>query len=395
MRRRCGHRRRAGRHNQRPPSRRGDRPAAGARAGPSARSALARSGSASPWPPPVLAGWSGAPHRLARTCATWWSPCWSARRVAGVVPLGRYAGHRALAAPGFAAAARVRPRRDPTRRGGRRCLGSPPSWVRSRPPSPGPSTGATRRRCGSGSPSGVGGFLVTGAAALLGFPPRVAWALLLVRRAAGRAVRARLRGRRPRPLPHRPRAAGGDRVVRPRPAAPAAAGASVVAAGGGGGGRRTGHADRHGVRAWRSWPWWPVPATAAAGHGRPCPIDRVGARCLVFFCGGGLLLAGPQLPARGRPGPAARGRPRLLGRAGARRARRRSGRPAARPAPRAGAIALALRWSWSRWRPGGAGGPPGGRAGRRSPRGCAAPPRCRLVAAGVFRSLWESMHLDV
>ena len=244
---------------------------------------------------------------------------------------------------------------------------------------------------------GVGLFLVTGAGrAAAALAPQVAWGAAARGRAAGRpgscpASRSTSRTSTSStsngsPSPPGPRATG-RRAPRPL-VVPRAAVADVAA---------RGHPDRHGRPASRS-----VVAAVSAPLllATADPAGRPGrrARAWSFFCGCGLLLAGPQLPARGRPGAAARGRPRLLGRAGGRPAARSTAVRRRRRARRRRSRSRSLRCWWSsRSRRG-----RGWRSAWWSRRAEVAEGLCgsarrglRLVATGVFRNLWESMHLQV
>lgn len=209
--------------------------------------------------------------------------------VIGVLPIGRFAAHRAQAAPAFAGAAAFAlawdpdPARIPTVLG----LSALVAGVAA----------AVARTLGRRNEEvlrvwiaiGAAIFLVTGLAALLGLPPRVPWALLLVaallaarfvpnfavdvpdsylidlERLAVTAWSARDRapGRRGRSV-----------VSRTAVAAVAERGTRVVTA-------------------------YAVAVLVVAGVAAPLllttatlSIDRIGARCLVVFCGCGLLFAG-------------------------------------------------------------------------------------------------------
>ena len=339
-----------------------------------------------------LAGWSGA-HSGSRPLRDLAVALLVGAAVAGVVPLGRYAGHRALAAPGFAAAAAFvlvwdpDPTRWPTVLGVTALVGAVAAAV-----------ARTLDRRNEEAlrvwiTVGVGVFLVTGAAALLGFPPRAPWALLLVgallasRFVPGFAVdvpdqylidldrlavtawsaRDRPTGRRGRSMV--PRAAVADVAAR---------GTRLVTASG-------------------------VAILAVAAMSAPLllasadlPIDRVGARSLVFCCGCGLLLT-------------------------ARSYRHRAARSLLRAAGLACGVALLAAVLSTLDRSGGGATLAGvaialaaalvvvavasGRGWRSawwSRRAEVAEGLCGsaavasvIVATGVFRNLWESIHLQV
>ena len=338
-----------------------------------------------------LAGWFGA-HTGSRPLRDLVVALLAGAAVVGVVPLGRYAGHRALAAPGFAAAAALvlawdaDAARWPTVLGVSALVGAVAAAV-----------ARTLDRRNEEAlrvwiTVGVGVFLVTGAAALLGFPPRASWALLLVgallasRFVPGFAVdvpdqylidlerlavtawsaRDRPPGRRGRSMV--PRAAVADVAAR---------GTRIVTASG-------------------------VAILAVVAVSTPLllasadlPIDRVGARSLVFFCGGGLLLT-----ARSYRHRAARS---LLRAAGLACGVALLAAVLATLGPGTGAtlagVAIALAaalvvvavasgrgWRSAWW----------------SRRAEVAEGLCGsaavasvLVASGVFRSLWESIHMQV
>ncbi|MBB6627679.1 hypothetical protein H5V45_10140 [Nocardioides sp. KIGAM211] len=207
----------------------------------------------------------------------------------GVLPVGRFAAHRALVAPTFAGAAAFAlawdpdPARIPTVVGVSALVAGVAAAI-----------GRTLDRRNEEAlrvwiTVGAALFLVTGLAALLDFPPRVPWAVLLVaamlaarfvpsfavdvpdtylidlERLAVTAWSARDRapGRRGRSI-----------VPRTAVAAVAARGTRVVTA--------------------YSVAILVVSAVSAPLllASTPLTIDRIGARCLVFFCGCGLLFAG-------------------------------------------------------------------------------------------------------
>lgn len=339
----------------------------------------------------VLAAWYAA-HTPSVTVRNTAVDVLAGAAVVGVLPFGRFAAHRALAAPAFAAAAGFalawdpHPERLPTVLGVAALVGAVAAAV-----------ARTLDRRNEEAlrvwvTVGVGIFLVTAAAALCGFPPRVSWAVLLVgamlaarfvpgfvvdvpdqylldlERLAVTAWSARDRpsGRRGRTL-----------VSRTAVAAVAARGTRMLTA--------------YCVAIL-------VVASIAAPlllRSTPLAIDQVGARCLVFFSGCGLLLA-----ARSYRHAAPRALLRLAGLTslGALLAEwlRTSGDD--RTATLAGtaillagvlvvaAVATGRGWRSAWW----------------SRRAEVAEALCGsaavasvLVASGVFRSLWESIHIQV
>jgi hypothetical protein len=312
--------------------------------------------------------------------------------VLGLLPFGRFAAHRALAAPAFAASAGFalvwdpHPERLPTILGVAALMGG--------------VTAAVARTLDRRNEEalrvwitvGIGIFLITATAALGGFPPRVSWAVLLVgallaaRFVPGFAVdvpdqylldlerlavtawsaRDRPGGRRGRTVVNRAAvaavAARGTRLITAYSAAVLVV-ASVAA-----------------------------PLLLAS---TPLTIDRIGARCLVFFSGCGLLLA-----ARSYRHVAARALLRAAGLvclvALVEHVLRTLGD--GRTATLAGAaivlaailivaaVATGRGWRSAWW----------------SRRAEVAESLCGsaavasvLVASGVFRSLWESIHIQV
>lgn len=338
-----------------------------------------------------LAGWSGA-HSGSRPLRDLVVALLVGAAVVGVVPLGRYAGHRALAAPGFAAAAAFVLVWDPDAARWPTVLG-----VTALVGAVGAAVARTLDRRNEEAlrvwiTVGVGVFLVTVAAALLGFPPRAPWALLLVgallaaRFVPGLAVdvpdqylidlerlavtawsaRDRPTGRRGRSMV--PRAAVADVAAR---------GTRIVTASG-------------------------VAILAVSAVSAPLllasanlPMDRVGARCLVFFCGCGLLLT-----ARSYRHRAARALLRAAGlscgvallAAVLAAPGRGAGAPLAGVAVvLAGALVVVAVASGRGWR-----------SAWWSRRAEVAEGLCGsaavasvIVATGVFRNLWESIHLQV
>ena len=136
--------------------------------------------------------------------------------------------------------------------------------------------------------TGAGLFVLTGLATLVDVPPRVDVGAPAGARDAGRPGGAGDRGRRPRQLPHRHGPAGHHGVVRAGATAqPARPGRRTRGRGRRRGGPRRG--DRHCRGRRRSSPS-PPRRRRCCWHGRP-PIDRIGARLLVFLAGGGLLLS--------------------------------------------------------------------------------------------------------
>ena len=123
-------------------------------------------------------------------------------------------------------------------------------------------------------------------------------------------------------------------------------------------------------------------------------LDRFGAAALVFFAGGGLLLA-----ARSYRHALARSLLRIAGLYAWVALVVTRLLDAARRAP--SGTSWARRWrsprrcSWRRWRPAAAGARSGGRAVPRSPSRCAAAfaVAALVVAAGLFRHLWELTSL--
>ena len=263
---------------------------------------------------PAVPGAPGAP-RPGRLSAAWFAvaaaaavlAAWAASRlgdgdlrtatvlvlgaaaVVGVLPVGRFAAHRAVAAPAFAGAAAYVVAHDPAPERLPTVLGVAALAAAV--------TAAVARSLGRGADeplrvwigAGVLGFVASTGAALVGFSPQVVWAVLLVaamlatrfvpmlavdvpdqylidlERLAVTAwsARERPRGRR-------------GRIVVPRVAVASVAESgtrTVVAA-----------AVAILVVAALSAPLLLVAASA--------PVDRVGARLLVFFAGAALLLAG-------------------------------------------------------------------------------------------------------
>lgn len=312
--------------------------------------------------------------------------------VIGVLPFGRFAAHRALAAPAFAAAAGFalawdpHPERLPTILGVAALVGAVAAAV-----------ARTLDRRNEETlrvwiTVGIGIFLITAMAALGGFPPRVSWAVLLVaamlaarfvpgfvvdvpdqylldlERLAVTAWSARDRpsGRRGRTL-----------VSRTAVAAVAARGTRMLTA--------------YCVAIL-------VVASVAAPlllQSAPLALDRIGARWLVFFVGCGLLLA-----ARSYRHAAPRALLRTAGLVclGTLLAAALGTLSDARTAGLAGAaillaavlivaaVATGRGWRSAWW----------------SRRAEVAEALCGsaavasvLVASGVFRSLWESIHIQV
>jgi len=312
--------------------------------------------------------------------------------VVGVLPVGRFAAHRAVAAPVFAGAAAFavawdpHPERLPTVLGVAALAAAVVAAVAR----------ALDRRMEEALrvwiSVGVACFLVTAAAALLGFPPQVAWAVLLLaamlaaRFVPGFAVDVpdhllldldRLAvtawSARERPSGRRGRA-----VV------PVAAVAAVAQRG-----TRTVTASSAAILVVAAFSAPLLLATATL------PIDRVGARCLVLFCGAGLLLAG-----RSYRHAAARALLRAAGLVcwgvlAVAVLPAASGQTGALVAMAAIGVALLLvvvavatgrGWRSAWW----------SRRAEVAEALCgSAAVATLLVAAGVFRSLWESVHLDV
>ncbi|GAB3762225.1 hypothetical protein FB382_003623 [Nocardioides ginsengisegetis] len=315
-----------------------------------------------------------------------------AAAVVGVVPLGRYAAHRLLAVPAYAGSAAFvlawdpQPARIPTVLGVAALVAAVAAAV-----------ARTLDRRNEEALKvwvtvGVAVFAVTGLAALLGFPPRVPWALLLVaamlaaRFVPGFAVdvpdqylidlerlavnawsaRERATGRR------------GRSVVPPSAVATVAArGTRIVTA-------------------------YAVAILAVTSVSAPLllgtatlSLDRVGARCLVLLCGCGLVLAG-----RSYRHAAARALLRTAGlvcwsavlvsalaslRSGA-------GTPLAgiaittAVAVLVAAVATGRGWRSAWW----------SRRAEIAEALCgSAAVASVLVATGVFRAVWESIHMQV
>ena len=306
--------------------------------------------------------------------------------------MGRLAAHRAVAAPVFAGAAAFavawdpHPDRLPTVLGVSALVAAVVAAVAR----------ALDRRMEEALrvwiSVGVACFLVTAAAALLGLAPQVAWAVLLLaamlaaRFVPGFAVDVpdhllldleRLAvtawSARDRPAGRRGRAVVPQAAV----AAVAARGTRIVTA-------------------------YTVAILAVVALSAPLllatatlPVDRIGARCLVLFCGGGLLLAG-----RSYRHTAARALlraaglvcwavlalavlPTVSGRAGALVAIGAIGVAVLLVVV---AVATGRGWRSAWW----------SRRAEVAEGLCgSAAVATLLVAAGVFRSLWESVHLDV
>jgi hypothetical protein len=339
----------------------------------------------------VLAGWfasrTGSPTMQDAAVAML-----AVAALVGVLPLGPLAALRAVAAPAFAGAAAYavawdpHPARLPTVLGVAALAAAVAAAV-------GRALGRQQEEAlRAWIATGVGVFLVTAASALLGFSPQVPWALLLLaamlaaRFVPGLAVdvpdnvlidlerlavtawsaRERQPGRRGRAV-----------VSRSAVAAVASRGTRVVTA-------------------------YAVAILVVAGVSAPLllltvhlPVDRVGARLLVLFCGGGLLLA-----ARSYRHAAARVLLRTAGLLcwvtlvlavlpGA-----SSGTATAVALGAIGLAVILLVVAVATGR--------GWRSAWWSRRAEVAEGLCGsaavstlLVAAGVFRSLWESIHLDV
>lgn len=312
--------------------------------------------------------------------------------VLGAVPVGRLAAQRALVAPVFAGAAGFalvwdpQPERLPSVVGVTALVAAVAAAV---------ARSVERRRDEAlrvWITAGLTVFIVTGLATLVGLPPRVSWALLLVGallaarfvpgfvvavpdqylidldRLAVTAWSARepTTGKRSRSV-----------VSRPAIAEVAARGARLVTA--------------YGVAILA------VVATAAPLllASTPLTIDRIGARCLVGFCAVGLLLA-----ARSHRNPTARALLRTAGLVSAVAllgavVHGLGGRAGVLLAGTALAVAVAVLvaavatgrgWRSAWW----------------SRRAEVAEALCGsaaiasvLVASGVFRRLWESIHLQV
>lgn len=339
----------------------------------------------------VLAGWfaarstSGTLHQVAVALLV-------LAAVAGVLPVGRLAAHRVVVAPVFAGAAAFavawdpHPARLPTVLGVSALVAAVAAAIAR----------ALDRRTEEALrvwiAVGVGCFLATAAAALLGLAPQVAWGVLLLaallasRFVPGFAIDVpdhllidleRLAvtawSARDRPAGRRGRAVVPEAAV----AAVAERGTRIV----------TAYSVAILVVAGVSAPLLLVTATL--------PVDRIGARCLVFFCGGGLLLAG-----RSYRHVAARALLRAAGLAcwtalAVVVLPHASGTTAtvlAAVAIAGAALLVVVAVATGR----------GWRSAWWSRRAEVAEALCGsaavatlLVAAGVFRSLWESVHLDV
>ena len=219
-----------GRRRRRRPARRDHRasaPVAGARTRPRRDAATAATGRE-----PLSALWfcvAAAAAVLAGWCARTGSrrPAYDDRRAAprsrpsiGVLPVGRFAPHRVVAAPGVRRRRGVRARLGPASRSGCR-------WSSASRALAAALAAAVGRALAPRAEEALRVWIIAGAAifvahrAVRARPVRrrgCVWSLLLVRRAARRPVRARPRGRRPGPVPHRPRAARGHRLVGARAA---------------------------------------------------------------------------------------------------------------------------------------------------------------------------------
>lgn len=339
----------------------------------------------------VLAGWFAA-HTSSSSLHLLTVDLLAAAAVVGVLPVGRLAAHRAVAAPVFAGAAAFavawdpHPDRLPTVLGVSALVAAVVAAVAR----------ALDRRMEEALrvwiSVGVACFLVTAAAALLGLAPQVAWAVLLLaamlaaRFVPGFAVDVpdhllldleRLAvtawSARDRPAGRRGRAVVPQTAV----AAVAARGTRIVTA-------------------------YTVAILAVVALSAPLllatatlPVDRIGARCLVLFCGGGLLLAG-----RSYRHTAARALlraaglvcwavlalavlPTVSGQAGALVAIGAIGVAVLLVVV---AVATGRGWRSAWW----------SRRAEVAEGLCgSAAVATLLVAAGVFRSLWESVHLDV
>ncbi len=236
----------------------------------------------------VLASWFAA-HTRSENLRTTAVALLLAAAVVGVLPVGRLSGHRALAAPAFAAAAAFAWVWDPHAARFPMVVGFAALAAAV--------TAAVARALDRRNEEtlrvwvtvGVAIFLVTGAAALFGFPPRVPWALLLVAALlAARFVPSFAVDVPDQYLIDLERLAVTAWSARDRPpgrrgrsVVPPAAVAAVAARG-----TRIVTASCVAVLA--------VVALAAPMllASAPVAIDRIGARCLVLFCGCGLLLAG-------------------------------------------------------------------------------------------------------
>ncbi len=339
----------------------------------------------------VLAGWFAA-HTSSSGLHLLTVDLLAAAAVVGVLPVGRLAAHRAVAAPVFAGAAAFavawdpHPDRLPTVLGVSALVAAVVAAVAR----------ALDRRMEEALrvwiSVGVACFLVTAAAALLGLAPQVAWAVLLLaamlaaRFVPGFAVDVpdhllldleRLAvtawSARDRPAGRRGRAVVPQAAV----AAVAARGTRIVTA-------------------------YTVAILAVVALSAPLllatatlPVDRIGARCLVLFCGGGLLLAGRSyrhtvaralLRAAGLVCWAVLALavlPTVSGQAGALVAIGAIGVAVLLVVV---AVATGRGWRSAWW----------SRRAEVAEGLCgSAAVATLLVAAGVFRSLWESVHLDV
>ncbi|MCW2845211.1 MAG: hypothetical protein JWN22_3127 [Nocardioides sp.] len=339
----------------------------------------------------VLAAWFAA-HTSSEVLRRSTVEVLAGAAVLGVLPIGRFAAHRALAAPAFAAAAAFalawdpHPERLPTIVGIAALVGAVAAAV-----------ARTLDRRNEEAlrvwiTVGIEIFLVTALAALGGFPPRVSWAVLLVgamlaarfvpgfvvdvpdqylldlERLAVTAWSARDRpsGRRGRTL-----------VSRAAVAAVAARGTRMLTA-------------------------YCVAVLVVAAitaplllESTPLAIDRIGARCLVFFSGCGLLLA-----ARSYRHAAPRALLRaagliclgvLLGTGLLTLSDGRTAALAGTAIVLAGVLIVAAVATGRGWR-----------SAWWSRRAEVAEALCGsaavasvLVASGVFRSLWESIHIQV
>ncbi|MFC4785546.1 hypothetical protein ACT8ZV_13785 [Nocardioides sp. MAHUQ-72] len=312
--------------------------------------------------------------------------------VIGVLPVGPLAAHRAVAAPAFAGAAAFAvawdpaPERLPTVIGVAALVAAVAAAVAR----------ALDRRTEEALrvwiAVGVGVFLLTAVAALLGLAPQVPWAVLLLatmlaaRFVPGFAIDVpdnvlidleRLAVTAWSARDRRPGRRGRAVVSRSAVAAVASRGTRIV----------TAYSVAILVVATLSAPLLLLTVTL--------PIDRIGARCLVLFCGGGLLLA-----ARSYRHSAARALLRTAGLAcwvtlavavlptlsG------RTGLVVAVVSVVAAVLLVVVAVATGR----------GWRSAWWSRRAEVAEALCGsaavatlLVAAGVFRSLWESVHLDV
>ena len=196
--------------------------------------------------------------------------------------------------------------------------------------------------------------------------PQVVWALLLVAGHARRPARAGPRRRRPRPVPPRPRAARGHRLVGPR-AARRAPRPHRRARRRRGGRRRARHPGGHRGGAPRCW-WSARSPRRCCWPRRPCRSTASAPACMVVLVRGRAAPGRPQLPPPGRPGPAARRGPDLLGGAARRPARPRAAPWRSARCPRSWCSCSARCWCWSPSPPAAAGARRGGRDAPRSPR---------------------------